>query len=149
MKTKMIALMLLLSACGTKEKAIIDPAFNSYVQDFEAKVGVPVSGVDIMFKPTEYPAIGVCYQYSSGKNKIEVDPTRWASMDEYGREQLMYHELGHCVLGMRHNDAEVSMGGWMVEGSIMNSYWFGNAWYYLKWRENYKQAMKNNTLVKE
>lgn len=147
MKTKLIALMLLLSACGPKERGAIDPAFDSYVQDFEMKVGMPVTGVDIVFAPTEYPAIGVCYQYSSGNNKIHVDPKKWASMDGYGREQLMYHELGHCVLGQGHNNAEIKLGRWTVEGSIMNSYWFGNSWYYIKYNSQYKQALKNNTVA--
>lgn len=146
---KLIGLMLLLSACGTKEKAFIDPAFNEYVQDFEMKVGVPVNGVDIVFKPTQYPTLGVCWSGGTGNNKIEIDPTHWKKMSKYGREQLIYHELGHCVLGLKHNNGEVEINNWTVEGSIMNSYWFGNAWYYLKYNEKYKQALKNNTLVKE
>lgn len=149
MKTKLIALMLLLSACGTKEKSIIEPSLVSYVQSFEMKIGVPVNNVDVVFKPIKYPTIGLCYRGGGEKNKVEIDPVQWKKMDEYGREQLMYHELGHCVLGLGHNDAEAKLDGWMVEGSIMNSYWFGNSWYYLKYRENYNQALKNNTLVKE
>ncbi len=148
MKTKLIALMLLLSACGTKEAGIVDPAFNEYVQDFEMKVGVQVNNVDITFEPTKYPVLGECWSGGS-KNKVKIDPTQWAKMNKYAREQLVYHELGHCVLGLKHNDGEVEINGWTVEGSIMNTYFFGNAWYYVNYNEKYKQALKNNTLVKE
>jgi hypothetical protein len=145
---KLIALMLLLSACGTKVNTTVDPALVSYVQDFEMKMGVPANNTDVVFKPTSYPTIGVCYR-GGEKNKVEIDPVQWTKMDGYGKEQLIYHELGHCVLGLSHNDGTFEMDGWNLPGSIMNTFWFGNAWYYVKYNEKYKQALKNNTLVKE
>jgi hypothetical protein len=40
----------------------------------------------------------------------------WMIWDEARREQLMYHELGHCILGLRHNNNVVNS----IPESIMN-----------------------------
>lgn len=141
-----LALVLTLSACGRKGQ--VDPAFNAYVRDFEVKIGVGVNNVDISFRKLNAPTIGVCY--SGGQfNQINIDPDFWATMNESGREQLMYHELGHCVLGLGHNDELSTLDNMVVEGSIMNKYWFGHTEYYEKYKENYKQALKHNTVVEE
>jgi len=114
---KLMILMLLLSACGKKIDGVIDPAFDQYVQDFEMKVGVPVSGVSVTFKPTEYPVLGVCI-YGGEIAKVEIDPTQWERMDSHGREQLIYHELGHCVLGRGHDDRKVRLMAFLLRVAL-------------------------------
>lgn len=141
-----MAIILVLSACGRKGQ--IDPAFSVYVRDFETKIGVSVNNVDIKFGKLKAPTIGVCYD-GGQFNQIRIDPDFWETMDENGKEQLMYHELGHCVLGLGHNNELSTLDNMNVEGSIMNSYWFGNAGYYAKYKENYKKALKHNTVVEE
>jgi hypothetical protein len=140
-----LIIFLFLTSCGVK--TTIDSAFTSYVQDFEFKIGVPVANVDIYFKKLTYPTIGVCYR-GSVKNVVQIDPDQWNLSDDYGKEQTIFHELGHCVLGLQHNDARATLDNQNVEGSIMNTYFFGNKPYYIKYHENYKQALKTNTLVK-
>lgn len=141
-----MAVILVLSACGRKGQ--VDPAFSAYVRDFETKIGVPVTNVDIKFGKLKAPTIGMCYD-GGQFNQIQIDPDFWQTMNEDGREQLMYHELGHCVLGQGHNNETAILDNMNVEGSIMNSYWFGHAEHYSKHKEKYKQALKRNAVVEE
>jgi hypothetical protein len=35
---------------------------------------------------------------------ISLDYTNWMGLDYKASKNLIYHELGHCVLGKKHND---------------------------------------------
>jgi hypothetical protein len=35
---------------------------------------------------------------------IRILETEWIRLDEAGKEELMYHELGHCILGRDHTE---------------------------------------------
>ncbi len=77
----------------------VDPAFVDYKHRFERHYGKPVS-VGINFGEMEN-AVGVCY-YVTGN--IEIDKDYWDSVGESAREELIFHELGHCVLNKEHNE---------------------------------------------
>lgn len=56
---------------------------------------------------------GVCLSYPNGKKEILIDPAVWDQIDSgagcngncFERKQaLIFHELGHCVLGRTHKD---------------------------------------------
>jgi hypothetical protein len=40
---------------------------------------------------------------------IRIDPRHWEDMTEIKRTQLMYHELGHCILKRPHRGGGVSI----------------------------------------
>ena len=46
---------------------------------------------------------GVC---DHKKNIILLNKAHWYSLDFYNRKELVYHELGHCVLNMSHAGKE-------------------------------------------
>ena len=146
MVARFIFLALILCSCG--KKGTVDPAFQEYVQDFEINIGVKVTGVDIYFKAQKAPILGVCISGGSIA-KIEIDPEQWQKMGPYGKEHLIYHELGHCVLGRKHDDRLLAYNSGYIEGSIMNTYWFGDSWYYLKYRQQYKMGLKNNDVMQK
>lgn len=70
--------------------------------------------------------IGTCTVYSSGSRAIHINPDfwyghgLWEGMPAHAssKEQLMYHELGHCVLNRDHLNSTTSG----IANSIMNSY---------------------------
>jgi len=35
---------------------------------------------------------------------ILINEERWASMGPYQKKELIFHELGHCVLGLEHKE---------------------------------------------
>lgn len=138
-----VCTIILLSACGTFRSAkgiYIDPKFDSYVQLFENTYGIEVN-VSIVFKDiTDEDVAGQCW-YTTPR-KIEIDTPYWNEITELGREQLILHELGHCVLNLDHNDAVGTIGAWSnVPVSIMNSVHFGDAPWYRDNREYYLQEL--------
>lgn len=84
--------------------------------------------------------IGLCTTDRYETPIIDIQPDHWYNQNEYGRQVLMYHELGHCVLGLDHDDSFIysSVSGRNVPNSIMypNYFWvqsyFENHDHYLK-----------------
>lgn len=133
------------ASCG-KKQGHIDPEFEQYVKDFESRIGVRVLGMNIKFGSLQSPYIGMC-AIGGSMNEITIDPVFWVSTNEYGRDLLIYHELGHCALYLGHDDSRAILDGISVEGSIMNTYWFGDRPYYRKYRDRYKDALRTQQLV--
>lgn len=81
--------------------------FNSYMRNFveagrSVGVDVDLSGVNIMFLwELPHDAAGLCH--TSTKTVVILKPY-WDKINESERETLIFHELGHCVLGKDHNN---------------------------------------------
>ena len=70
--------------------------------------------------------IGYCYRNGDGtKRIIRINPVFWANnQDNFAsKEELMYHELGHCILDRDHNDSKLIDG--KTPASVMNHYHIG------------------------
>ncbi len=67
---------------------------------------------------SEPNVIGQCSWNQSHVHNILVDEDYWRTASDLQREFLMFHELGHCVLGLDHNDMADARGNC---GSIMSS----------------------------
>lgn len=70
---------------------------------------------------------------------IRIDTTHWDKYDDWGREILVFHELGHCVLLRDHNNV------WTEEipyrpVSIMNANIIGSPIYRLHY-ESYREEL--------
>jgi hypothetical protein len=84
--------------------------------------------------------LGYCSRGYNGNGTIAVSAIRlnqsyWEAWYNAGRkselEQLMFHELGHCLLNRNHNDATVAATDYssQVAVSIMNSYHLSSSLY--------------------
>ncbi len=140
-------LLLLNSACGqyAQKKHTIDSEFLQLVDVFELEQNVTVD-IDITFKKIERPAVGVCW-YNKNNNKmnglsIEIDPTFWNGASDDEREELLFHELGHCILGREHDETKLYLN---IPKSIMYPYVFG--WAYKKYRSYYVEELKNTNAL--
>lgn len=90
----MISGLLLAQACG--RAPVIDPAFQEYVKSFEAAAEVTVwSDIQFSDELTQSNA-GRCNLSSKA---IVINRAEWQKWPVTFREQIMFHELGHCVLG--------------------------------------------------
>ncbi len=130
---KLIPLLLLIG-CGQSiqdflningspiKKAKTDPTFNPFIESFNREFGVRVS-VPIVFKAIESRYAGVCLKYSSGYKEIQINSTHWNNYSLDQKEQLIYHELGHCVFNRGHNDRMMEANT-NCPDSIMKSYMF-------------------------
>ena len=61
---------------------------------------------------------GTCKYSSHTTNHITIDLSFWNSADRLTREMVVFHELGHCVLGQDHREYEDENGNCL---SIMQS----------------------------
>ncbi len=104
-----IALSINLYACG-KGPNQIDPAFQALYDQFIVDAnanGVHIDGdqgMVIKFGDLVDDDAGVCSGAGYGNGIITVDTGYWPTMDSNGKETLLYHELGHCVLNEKHSD---------------------------------------------
>lgn len=95
-------LLVTVMACG---KATVEPEFQSYLADFQADAkrfnrDVDTSQVSIKFGDTGSMENGaVCH---TGSKQINVQKSAWANGNDTDRMIIIYHELGHCVLGLNH-----------------------------------------------
>ena len=131
---KMLILILLVS-CGktvTKKegsKLNIHPLAQAYVASFEARAQRPITSLEITFREFDPGQTTLGYCQKGGKSPlIVINLNFWNKpwFSEADKEQLIFHELGHCILNREHlNDTD--SGGNPL--SIMNYYHFSNLQY--------------------
>lgn len=134
---KLLCLALSLSGCGPVPDSQIEPDLAHYVATFEqawgSKVNFPVSQavIDPQFG-------GVCYNMNSPSRHVVINATYWSSLSESAKEQLIFHELGHCALGRQHR-GDVNAAG--SPASIMYPKMFGYMAQYVTNRTAYIQEL--------
>lgn len=82
----------------------VAPEFESIFLEFtticqlEAIPEIPIGFADI-----EGSAAGLCIELEDGTKEILIDEPYWNSANDRQRAYIVYHELGHCVLGLAHS----------------------------------------------
>jgi len=61
---------------------------------------------------------GVCHFSSNRPNQITIDLSFWERASDFDKEMVVFHEIGHCVLGQGHRETEDANGNCL---SIMRS----------------------------
>lgn len=109
------------------------PAFAGSVQDYvknfiqqSQKFSEVVSldrlarqEVVISFSHLDSWVHGQCTE-SATRQEILINASYWNELDEFQRELLVYHELGHCVLRLSHDESIATIAGESVPASIMH-----------------------------
>jgi Zn-dependent protease with chaperone function len=130
---------LALSACGGQSASqshtnvvAIETQFQPVVDAFTAASkaqGSPVAITDLIIQSTpDFPTdseMGVCTQETGTTPTIQISQPLWDSLDADGQQELLFHELGHCVLNRVH-DTVLNNG---VPVSVMSPVFFGSALY--------------------
>lgn len=84
---------------------------------------------------------GVCH-IRGNYRYIEIDEPYWNEITRNGQEWIVMHELGHCQLGLDHNETIGTVGAWSnVPVSIMYPVVFGDEPYYQDNRAYYLQEL--------
>jgi hypothetical protein len=101
----LLLLMLGLAACGRSESRV-DPVFEPYVQRFAEEAekrdrSVDRSDLIVEFDP-ELKTSGKCTL--EPRPHIRVKTADWEKADDTLKEAILFHELGHCLLGRVHLD---------------------------------------------
>jgi Zn-dependent protease with chaperone function len=139
MKASLLLSLMLLTSCGnpfalhkdqhkhTDPRPILttDPTFIKYIDLFEAEYGKMIGDIPINFALISKPqTVAWCNEWNSGERNVEVSQPHWNSMSESQKEELIFHELGHCELNLDHDDTYDTNDS--CPTSLMNPYVFGN-----------------------
>lgn len=128
---KYLIMLLLVTGCGKNiedfikigqpkfKKAKTDPIFAPFIQSFQDEFNRKVK-VPIVLKTIEQRYAGVCLVYSNGYREIQINKNAWDRYSYEQKEQLIYHELGHCVFNKGHDNTTREN----CPNSIMRSYMF-------------------------
>lgn len=118
----LIYISLLIYSCGDPHEYNVDPVFAKYVQRFEdeaAKRGknfqLQTEGLIIEFSKLKEDQAGLCHY--ENPIRIEIDSNYWKSISlvagsEYMKEDLIFHEMGHGILGRKHLNSTLPNGDW-------------------------------------
>jgi hypothetical protein len=123
------------SACAPKEKQHeaflqVDAPFQDFVHNFEqvsAEEGQPLTIDDLVVQFGDTPTLnetGVCEWADNETPKITVNQRIWNTLNDYDKQEVIFHELGHCVLKRVHQNSEMMAYGGTVQvaESIMYPY---------------------------
>ncbi len=108
-----VAATLLLSGCRHEIEQVYPPEMEPYVSAFFLQAHL--RGYDlyeehfnftIRFGETHDP--GVAASCETPGRIITINPEIWASRGELEKEWIVFHELGHCILGRKHRNEESS-----------------------------------------
>lgn len=138
LKTSILAFSAFLVSCGTFDPRLItatDPVFLPYIERFESIGDVQVGDVPVGFGDTESESHqAVCNEYGDPFNfvtwrEVIVSRAHWNTLPKVKREILIFHELGHCVLGREHVETRDALGApiSIMYPSIPNSLAFSYA----------------------
>jgi hypothetical protein len=127
---KYLILLFLITGCGKSledfirmngniKKAKTNPVFTPFIKSFEAEFKRRVK-VPIVLKTIDSKYAGVCLVYSDGYREIRINKDSWDYYSYEQKEQLIYHELGHCVFNKGHDNNLREN----CPNSIMRSYMF-------------------------
>lgn len=102
-------LLLLLSGCAkaqsnTTEEVVVDSALLFYFDKFHSDIGVDTSNISGAIIALKHPTVGNCVTYDDNSKTINIDKSFWDKSTSNEREEVVYHELGHCAMGLKHDD---------------------------------------------
>lgn len=147
-KLLMLAMIIGLTACApfeVKKVVDIDPELAPYVETFldeGAKLGrnIHIDNLIVRFGEQNPKYLGTCLYALTPT--ITINTLYWDSLPDYGKEELLMHELGHCVLGrVQHvDDVILAPDGNYIMASVMSTYYF-SAWTYQHYRDYYMREL--------
>ena len=107
------------------KNSITDASFTDQVVEFEKTFKLKVS-VPIVFEKLDSNKAGACYKWSDGYREIRINPEYWDTYSVFEREQLVFHELGHCIFNLDHDDSIFTVASIECPNSVMRSYMFSD-----------------------
>lgn len=126
---------------NTDFKYTREQTLEPYFKSFEQTYGIGTRSIATQFIKIE-GAVGQCHIWTDGSKRIDIDPTYWNSISSLGKENLIFHELGHCAMNLDHNENRIELEDESIPESIMYPYVFGMNWYYKSFRNYYIKELK-------
>ena len=129
------------SCADPREFKTVPKEIKKYYKRFQGFYGIDPSYITAGFvkrigeEGNHCTAVAECRVYSNGYfgwREIVIERAEWDKMGDYGREELIFHELGHCVFRLEHVE-ETRADDCAI--SIMYPYIFGDSWCYSHYRD--------------
>lgn len=119
----------------------VQPIVAHFIQDGD-KEGRPVVIDDliIQFGKLDSSTNGKCNEGNNMSPTIILNSDLWPYFDADMREELVFHELGHCVLGRGHTSRTFNLGEGPIPYSIMSPYIFDGS-IYKQYHDHYLQEL--------
>lgn len=148
---------LVLVGCGASpgKRYEVDPGLEPYIAHFQEvskNTKNPVKKIDnltakfVDFLPPD--TLGRC-SLGIYMPMVTINRARWKEMDTVSREQVIFHELGHCILRREHDESGAkTTHGIPIPKSLMSSQKFSSttfSWNYLSYIKELFE--KNNDLT--
>ncbi len=150
-----LALILTFSGClgcaveQHKKSYEVDPILEPYVQKFEVlsrTYGRPTEVDDLQAVFTnEFDGSDILgmAEFGPGTPVIKINASEWPLLTSAEKEILVFHELGHAILGRDHNNREDCRDqGIVLPCSVMNEYLIWD-WFYLNHEPFYHNELFN------
>lgn len=137
---RLLFMLLILTGCGPefkKDPVVVDEELAEYAHRFEQDIGVGSGGISMAFGVLEGNTVGLCSIGPSGR-KITIDSEYWSLISESQKEELMYHELGHCAMELDHDEGLLPNN---CPVSIMYPYTFDYC--YARYTSHYKEELRS------
>lgn len=135
MRYAVILLGFLSLAMGGKRPDVAQPGNTASPEPIQVKFkslgqtfGAAFVAQTVSFSFTTFfgSTIGMCRMSSSGRNSVQLSSSAWSRGSATFQEMLVFHELGHCLLGRGHKNTRMSSG---QPESLMNSFIFDERTY--------------------
>jgi hypothetical protein len=140
---KYILILVILSACGQLPQRSTDKDFIPYVERFVVATGI-IPDISISFNALS-GYVGVCKIYNNGQRRIEIDREYWDNSGDLVKEELLFHELGHCILNRKHDETMTTHSDYRhrFPNSIMYPYIIGYTPFYEQFKLHYWEELTN------
>lgn len=111
--TLLFLITIILTSCALLAKprsTFIDQRLLPYVKKFKAlsrKYGrsLDTNGLVVKFtSDIDFGTLGICSTGGGLGPEIRVSESAWFNSSPQEREMVIFHELGHCLLGRKHTD---------------------------------------------
>ena len=111
-----LLLVLILLSCNKDEEleyGFVDGRLSPYFERFEQEASIRGVVTDLSPESIEafiqniFPGTvaGQCQRNDNRPSQIIIDETIWNESSDTEKEFLIFHELGHCILGRPHLDS--------------------------------------------
>lgn len=103
MKCAILLLTVILASCAKQRFSGNEPSdeIRPFVESFYSAYAGPELDILYMFIPLEEKA-AECVTGDGGVRIINVNSEVWDDLCLYQKKAVVWHELGHCVLGRAH-----------------------------------------------
>jgi hypothetical protein len=137
-----LIITLMLSACGVPHYYESNSDFDQLKFQFQRETGVKIT-TPIIYDNLDKETIALCEIFEDNYRVIRVNSFYWEKLGKGGKEETIYHELGHCELNRDHSETLTQTGlySYRIPNSIMYPYEFGDASYYWIFREHYLEEL--------